>query len=147
MNIADLRKRLETMEGEERKAAENLLHAMGIAFEKPKAKIRSKFTSKLKPYYEKVTIRCRTCNYVELRHFHYQVKQISGQWVLLSISVGKSGYGLEKDLEQKEKKTGTPFCKHCEERLSVWSKEDLVHELLTLIKLPYHSLKEEQTDA
>ena len=147
MNIADLRKRLETMEGEERKAAESLLHAMGIAFEKPKPKTRSKFTSKLQPYYEITTIRCRTCNHVDIRYFHHTEKQLEGQWFLLATSVGKSGYGLDKTLEQKRKRTGTPFCKHCEERLSEWPKEKLIATHLEMIKLPYRSLKEEQTDA
>ena len=133
MNINALRKNLDTLEGDERLAAEALLTSLGISWEKKPTPTRSAFTTRLKPYVERVGYTCRTCDAKWMKHFHYTEHVTHGQHYLSSVPIDVARYNELTALNHvKMKKTGMPVCKDCASRLAEWPVEVLVATLLNI---------------
>ena len=134
MNKKVLVDNLDKLEGVEREEAEALLKALGIDFARKPKPSRSKFTTKIKPYYERITIICRTCGLTKKRHFYHTEKIVFGQHSLVALPTNATTYedALREFEDCRVRHAGRTVCPRCTKQLHKWTKEELVATILNM---------------
>lgn len=135
MNVAEIRKKLDTLEGAEYTAAAALLVTLNISVEKkkkPQPKARGKFTGKLQPYYQRIKMKCLTCGKHSFRYYYFAVEKVEAQYLLKSHKISRVQYGRLSDLPLREKKMETFTCYQCHDELATWTQEELVATILNM---------------